>query len=279
MSPKLSSDKRLSYERDGILFPIDVLCPSEVARTRTGLEQIESNLGRRPKTEELHQLFLNYRWAYDLVTHPNVLDAVESVLGPNILLWATSVFAKQPHDPGFISWHQDATYWGLDSGKVTTAWIALTESSTENGCMRVVKESHKLAIQPHTETYAEDNLLSRGQEIAVEVAEEEATDVVLAPGQLSLHHVNIVHGSKANSSDTPRIGFVARYITPSVSQSGFQQPVILARGEDRHGHFQHMKRPPESTDASATLKKHLVTAREHATGIRETTGAFEEAEN
>jgi len=85
MSPKLSSDKTRSYERDGILFPISVLNPSEVTRMRTGLEQIESNLGRRPKTEELHQLFLNYRWAYDLVTHPNVLDAVESVLGPNIL--------------------------------------------------------------------------------------------------------------------------------------------------------------------------------------------------
>ena len=278
MSPKLTSDHSCSYDRDGILFPIDVLTPTEVERMRTGLAEIEATLGRRPKTEELHQLFLNYRWAWDLVTHPKVLDAVESVLGPDILLWATSVFAKQPHDPGFISWHQDATYWGLDSGNVTTAWIALTESSTENGCMRVVRESHKMSIQPHNETHADDNLLSRGQEIAVEVTEEEATDVVLAPGQMSLHHVNIVHGSKANPSDKPRIGFVARYITPSVSQNGFQQPVILARGEDRYGHFEHMKGPPDSSDPSSTLDKHLRTAREHATGISETSGAFEEAE-
>ena len=275
MSGSLSSEQSSSYENDGILFPIEVLSSEEVQRMRSGLAEIETGLGRPAKTEELHQLFLNYRWAYELVTHPKILDAVESILGPDIMLWGTSVFAKPPHDPGFISWHQDATYWGLDSGSITTAWIALSESSTENGCMRVVRESHKLSIQPHTETFAEDNLLSRGQEIAVEVSEEEATDVVLAPGQMSLHHVNIVHGSKPNFSNKPRIGFVARYMTPAVKQSGFQQPVILARGEDTFGHFEHMQTPPDSEDLSTTLKNHLRTAREHVTGIRETSGAYD----
>lgn len=279
MSAKLTPEQTVSYQNDGILFPIDVLEAEEVQRMRNGLAEIESNLGRPPKTEELHQLFLNYRWAYDLVTHPNILDAVESVLGPDIMLWATSVFAKPPHDPGFISWHQDATYWGLDSGSITTAWIALSESSIENGCMRVVRESQKLSIQPHKETFAEDNLLSRGQEIAVEVTDDEATDVVLAPGQMSLHHVNIVHGSKANFSDKPRIGFVARYMTPSVKQTGFQQPVILARGEDRFGHFEQMQGPPDSADAKTTLENQLRTAREHATGIRETEGAYDPSED
>ena len=278
MNGSLTSEQTNSYEKDGILFPIDVLTPAEVKRMRDGLSAIESCLGRTPKTEELHQLFLNFRWAYDLVTHPKVLDAVESILGPDILLWATSVFAKPPRDPGFISWHQDATYWGLDAGSITTAWIALTESSTENGCMRVVRESHKQSIQPHRETYASNNLLSRGQEIAVEVTEEEATDVVLAPGQMSLHHVNIVHGSKANFSDKPRIGFAARYMTPSVKQSGFQQPVILARGEDRFGHFEHMQGLPNSDDLSIATRKHLRTAREHTTGIRETSGAYDQSE-
>lgn len=275
MPAKLTSKQTESYENEGILFPIEVLSSTEVQRMQNGLAEIETGLGRQPKTEELHQLFLNYRWAYDLVTHPNILDAVESVLGPDILLWATSVFAKPAHDPGFISWHQDATYWGLDSGKVTTAWIALSESSTDNGCMRVVRESHKLSIQPHKETYADDNLLSRGQEIVVKVTEEEAADVVLAPGQMSLHHVNIVHGSKANFSDKPRIGFVARYMTPSVKQDGFQQPVILARGEDTFGHFEHMQAPPDSEDLTSTLQNHLRTAREHVTGIRETSGAYD----
>ena len=279
MIGSLTSEQSSSYENDGILFPVDVLSRAEVKRMRESLAAIESYLGRTPRTEELHQLFLNYRWAYDLVTHPKVLDAVESVLGPDILLWASSVFAKPPHHPGFISWHQDATYWGLDSGSITTAWIALSESSTENGCMRVVRESQKQSIQPHKETYAEDNLLSRGQEIAVEVTEEEATDVVLAPGQMSLHHVKIVHGSKANFSDKPRIGFVARYMTPSVRQSGFQQPVILARGEDRFGHFEHMQGPPNSDDLSIAARKHLRTAREHMAGIRESSGAYDPSED
>ncbi|MDG2166981.1 MAG: phytanoyl-CoA dioxygenase family protein [Opitutales bacterium] len=277
MQPNLTSEESKSYAMDGILFPIDVLSPEEVQRMQNGLAEIETRLGRQPKTEELHQLFLNYRWAYDLVTHSKVLDAVESVLGPDIMLWATSVFAIPLHDAGFISWHQDATYWGLDSGSITTAWIALSESSIENGCMRVVKASQKLSIQPHKETFAEDNLLSRGQEIAVEVTEEEATDVALAPGQMSLHHVNIVHGSKPNFSNKPRIGFVARYMTPSVKQNGFQQPVILARGEDKFGHFEHMKGPPDSSDLKTTLESHLRTAREHVTGIRETSGAYDQS--
>jgi len=275
MNPNLTSQEVGSYEKDGILFPIDVLSQAEVERMAAGFDEVVEGLGGRPKAEELHQLFLNFRWAYDLVTHPKILDAVEAILGPDVLLWATSVFAKPPRDPGFISWHQDATYWGLDSGNVVTAWIALTESSMDNGCMRVVAGSHKMTIQPHHETYQENNLLSRGQEIAVEVTEEEATDVVLKPGQMSLHHVNIVHGSIANSSDKRRVGFVARYITPSVKQSGYHQPVILARGKDDYGHFELMREPPNPDNWETAIERHIQTAREHVAGVRKNTGAYE----
>jgi non-heme Fe2+,alpha-ketoglutarate-dependent halogenase len=277
MASSLTPQQLNAYEAEGIIFPIDVLSGDEASRFINRLDETIALMGGNPKTENLHQLFLNFKWAYDLATHPKVLDAVESVLGPNLLLWATSVFAKQPHDPGFISWHQDGTYWGLDSGKVTTAWIALTESSVGNGCMRVVAGSQAMAIQPHHETYAEDNLLSRGQEIAVEVSEEEATDVVLAPGQMSLHHVNIVHGSNANTSDKKRIGFAARYITPSVKHSGYHQPVVLARGEDTHGNFNLLRDPPNNKDLNAAVESHLRTAREHATELRNTEGAFQKS--
>jgi ectoine hydroxylase-related dioxygenase (phytanoyl-CoA dioxygenase family) len=128
-----------AYEAEGILFPIEVFSGEEVSQFASQFEETCDHMDGNPKTEDLHQLFLDFKWAYDLATHPKVLDAVESVLGPNLLLWASSVFAKQVHDPGFISWHQDGTYWGLDSGKVTTAWIALTESSVDNGCMRVAR--------------------------------------------------------------------------------------------------------------------------------------------
>lgn len=274
MPGSLTSPEIDSYEREGILFPIEVLSCQEASGFLKQLDETYSLMGGNPKTEDLHQLFLNFRWAYDLATHPHVLDAIESVLGPDILLWATSVFAKRAHDPGFISWHQDATYWGLDSGNVTTAWIALTESSQANGCMRVVAGSQLLAIQPHKDTYAENNLLSRGQEIAVDVKEEEATDVVLAPGQMSLHHVNIVHGSRANTSDIRRVGFVARYLTPSVKHKGHHQPVVLARGNDRYGNFKLMEEPPPDRDLGAAVEAHLKTTREHLANLRRTEGAY-----
>ena len=131
-----------------------------------------------------------------------------------------------------------------------------------------------MAIQPHRETFAVDNLLSRGQEIAVDVSEEEATDVILAPGQMSLHHVNIIHGSNPNRSDDQRIGFAVRYITPDVlQQQGERQPAILARGQDRFGNFPLMKSPP-TLDPDAALATHIELSRKMIDSIRKTKGAF-----
>ena len=276
MPPSLRSTQIETYRQNGVLFPIQVLTPAEVHDARAQLEAIEEHLGGRPKAVDTHQLHLYFRWAYDLSTHPKVLDAVEGLLGPDLLVWATSVFTKYPRDDGFISWHQDATYWGLDSGNITTAWIALSESSTENGCMRVVEGSHKLPIQPHVDTYAENNLLSRGQEIAVKVDENDATDLVLAPGEMSLHDVNIIHGSNPNPSEKKRIGFTVRYITPEVKQSGEQHPVILARGKDPHGHFPRWDTPPPADqDLEEALRTHAEATRKHMEAVRKTKGAYE----
>ncbi|MDA2928598.1 phytanoyl-CoA dioxygenase family protein [Acidobacteria bacterium AH-259-O06] len=134
--PKRLSEAQISaYEENGVVFPIPVLTSEEVSRFRTKVEELEARLGGKPKAVELAQSHLHFRWAYELSTHPAVLDAVEDVLGPNILVWTTSIFAKHPHDASYISWHQDGTYWGLDSTRLTSAWIALTDSRVENGCM------------------------------------------------------------------------------------------------------------------------------------------------
>src|SRR4029453_15391031 len=154
---------------------------------------------------------LLFTWLAELVRHPSVLDAVEDVLGPDILCWNTSFFTKEARSPGFVSWHQDATYWGLSEPDVVTAWVAFTESTPANGNMRVIPGSHRAPV-PHVDTFHPDNLLSRGQEIAVEVDESRAVDIVLAPGEMSLHHVLMVHGSGANLSGDRRIGFAIRYI-------------------------------------------------------------------
>ncbi len=243
----LSTEQVEQYDRDGILFPIPVLSRDEVARFRAAFEELEACLRDKPKAARLSQTHLYFRWAYDLVTHPKILDAVEDVLGPDILIWTTSIFPKHPHDPAYISWHQDGTYWGLDSTQVTTAWIALSDSTVENGCMRVVKGSHKQDILPHIDTYAEHNLLSRGQEVQVEVKEEDATDVVLKAGEMSLHHVRIIHGSNPNRSDIKRVGFAIRFTTPKTKQIGERPIAVLARGRDDDHHFDLLKEPPHYT--------------------------------
>jgi ectoine hydroxylase-related dioxygenase (phytanoyl-CoA dioxygenase family) len=177
---------------------------------------------------------------------------VEPILGPNLLCWGGSFFAKKPHDPGFVTWHQDSTYWGLSRPDIVTAWIALTPSTAANGCMRVIPGSHTSDQLPHRDTFAEDNLLTRGQEIAVEVDESKAVDIVLGPGEFSLHHVRLVHGSKPNTSDVPRIGFAIRYLPTDVRQiSGHPDSATLVRGTDEYGHFLPEPAPREDFDPDA----------------------------
>lgn len=261
MSKVLSDAEVERYGEAGILFPIRVLSAAEAATYCDACNDLERRLGGKPRAVELTQTHLHFPWAYELVTHPRVLDAVEDVIGPDIVVWSTSIFAKHPHDPGYISWHQDGTYWGLNSTQVTTAWIALSESTVENGCMRIVAGTHREPVHPHRDTYATNNLLSRGQEIEVQVSEDEATDVVLAAGEMSLHHVNIIHGSNANGSDVKRVGYAIRYVTPEVEQAGQRPRAVLARGKDDFGHYELCGPPPERDMDTAVAEMKEATAR------------------
>jgi len=222
-------------------------CDHFLFYTRENEEGLKGLLPRE-KLGFLIETHLFLTWAHRLVSHPRVLDAVESVLGPNIMVWNSHWFPKFPGDRAFVSWHQDATYWGLTPPNATTAWIALSESTPENGCLRVVPGTHKPPLLPQRETYAPDNMLSRGQEIAVEVDEDQVVDLPLHPGEFSLHHIGIVHGSGPNHSKGPRIGLAVRYISPDVVQSGSQRDmVVLVRGEDKYGHFDLVKPPQEDS--------------------------------
>ncbi len=261
------------YEKSGIGFPVSVLKAAEVDYFRSAVEELQEALGGKPSAEDMAQTHIAFKWAHQLVTHTKILDAVEMLIGPNLLVWSTSIFAKYPRDPGFISWHQDGTYWGLDSYEVATAWVALTNSTVENGCMRVVPGSHRQPIHKHVDTYAENNQLSRGQEIAVDVDEKDALEVVLNDGEMSLHHVNIIHGSNANSSDGKRIGFVIRYITPSTRQSGHSQPVTLVRGIDEYGHFDLITEGP-TVGIKEGLATHQKNTRALMESLRKTKGAY-----
>jgi non-heme Fe2+,alpha-ketoglutarate-dependent halogenase len=238
------------YARDGYVFPISVLSPGDARQYREQLERAERDLGGPLRGVYRIKPHLLFTWLADLVRHPSVLDAVEDVLGPDILCWNTSFFTKEARSPGFVSWHQDATYWGLSEPDVVTAWVAFTESTPANGNMRVIPGSHRAPV-PHVDTFHPDNLLSRGQEITVEVDESRAADIVLQAGEMSLHHVLMVHGSGANPSGDRRIGFAIRYIPTRIRQTGGpRDSATLVRGTDAFGHFELEPRPDADLEPS-----------------------------
>ena len=251
--PKLLSEEEVAtYQRRGIVFPIPVVSKEEMARFRDAYENFCEQLGSRPNAAQSRNPHLFHRWAYDLATHPRVLDAIEQIIGPNILVHHASLFCKYPHDGAFVSWHQDGYYLELNEPLLVSAWIALSDSNVANGCMRVVPESHRNGRAKHSSSaISEKNLLPSGLEIACEVDERDATDVVLRAGEMSLHHVNLVHGSNPNHSAEPRLGFAVRYVAPSVRQAVASVPTILARGRDDEGYFGHLESPPTSSFAEA----------------------------
>jgi non-heme Fe2+,alpha-ketoglutarate-dependent halogenase len=246
------------YEENGYLCPLPVFTDGETARFRKQFdeytEQHKDRLSKfipRERRAVYGLTHLELPWVYEMASHPKVLDAVEGAIGPNILVWASDWFVKFPHDAAFISWHQDGAYWGLRPPKVATAWIALSASTEENGCMRVMPGTQRTQF-PQRDTYARDNALSRGQEIALEVDEALSVPLILAPGEMSLHHIGIAHGSKANTSDHPRIGLAVRYIAPEVVQGGRERQIVqLVRGVDEHGNFEIVGPPTDPVSASA----------------------------
>jgi non-heme Fe2+,alpha-ketoglutarate-dependent halogenase len=253
MGRTLSEAEIAGYRQNGYFFPIPVLSLDEARAYRSRLEAAEAAAGGSLPGPYRHKPHLVYTWAQELIRHPKILDAVEEVIGPDILAWETVFFTKEPRTEDYISWHQDITYWGLDQeGDVVTAWVALSPSNPESGCMRVVPGTHLKDVVAHRDTFSERNMLSRGQEIAVDVDEDHAVDLVLRPGQMSLHHVKIFHGSHQNRSADRRIGFAIRFLPPHVKQGvGPADSATLVRGNDRFGYFEHEPAPASDLDPAA----------------------------
>lgn len=233
-----------AFKRDGYHFPLRVIAEDEAAGYRQQIEAFESVHGLVMKTPYRNKPHLVFRWASELIRNPRILDAVEDLLGPDLLVWGSSFFIKEPHDPAYVSWHQDSTYWGLSHPDIVTAWVALSVSDLPNGAMRVMPGSHLKDQLPHKDTFAGDNLLTRGQEVAVEVDEKQAVDLILSPGEMSLHHVRMVHGSEPNRADYRRIGIAIRYVPTYVRQTaGPKDYAMLVRGVDRFHHFDYERAP------------------------------------
>jgi non-haem Fe2+, alpha-ketoglutarate-dependent halogenase len=242
--PKILSQAQIdAFWRDGCVFPVRVMPRDEAIAIREKLEAFEAKAGGPLKGDLRHKTHLLFPWLNDLVHHERIVDAIEDLYGPDLLCWTTNFFIKEARNPAFVSWHQDSTYWGLNRPDVVTAWFALSDSNASNGAMGFVPGTHKADQIPHRDTFDRDNLLTRGQEVAVDVDESQAVTITLEPGEISLHHVRLVHGSPANPSNDRRIGFAIRYIPTSVSQIAGRDSATLVRGVDRFHHFDLEPRP------------------------------------
>ncbi|MEL7259133.1 MAG: phytanoyl-CoA dioxygenase family protein, partial [Pseudomonadota bacterium] len=248
------------YWRDGYLCPIPVMNAAEAATLRTELEALEAEwldngLPLPLNTYKRINSHCVIPMAHQIAADPRVLDVIEGVLGPDILIWSVEFFIKEPQTNAIVSMHQDLTYWGFGAvDQLCTAWIALSPATSASGCMDFVKGSHKNPILPHEDTYDDNNLLSRGQEIRVEVAPEDKVAAELQPGQMSLHHGLMIHGSGPNVSDDRRIAVAIRYCTPNIAQEvAAKDYAILARGADRTGNFINFTPPraPFTTESLA----------------------------
>ncbi len=246
----LTQAQSARYWEDGFLFPLSVFSEQEASEIRAKFEGIErdwreADLPLPLNTYKRVNAHLVMPMAARIALDARVLDVVQGVLGPDIMVWSAEFFVKEPHTKHTVGMHQDLTYWGMgETPDQVTAWIALSPATVESGCMDFVRESHKNPILPHNDTYSETNLLSRGQEIAVEVADEDKTHIELKPGQMSLHHGLTIHGSGPNRSDDRRIGLAIRYLNPNARQLVAERDYAMpARGRDAQGNFVHVEPP------------------------------------
>lgn len=254
----LSDDQVDQYWEDGYLFPIPVFSAAEAMAYRAELEQIEQVWRNAELPRPLAQYLRVHTHcvmplAAKLAMNPAVLDVVEGIIGPDIMIWGAEFFIKDANSPHIVTMHQDLTYWGFgETSDQVTAWIALSPSTVASGCMDLVRASHKQPILPHTDTMAANNMLSRGQEIDVEVSDDDITHVELQPGEMSLHHGKCIHGSGPNNSSDRRIGFAIRYINPQArQQSKAREYAMLARGVDRTQSFMHYAPPARMFDPAS----------------------------
>lgn len=255
MTGGLSAEQVAQYQRDGFLFPVDCLTADEVQYFRGRLEAFErqqgDTFGRLPDLvrSKSHLLFT---WMDELVRHPKVLDAVESLIGPNILIYHLTSWLKEPNEPSHVSWHQDGTYFGLEPFDQVTAWIALTDATPEMGCIKIIPGSQVIGQRPHRDTSVPGNLLSRGQTIEARLDYTQYVLMPLRAGQISLHHTHVVHASEPNRTAGRRIGIGVSYIPPHCRLvNDMRVTAALVRGRDEYGHFDLEPRPAGDFDAAS----------------------------
>ena len=254
----LTKEQIEQYHDQGFISPIRVISEQEALSIKNELEQVEAEFPEEINAENRNNLHLSFAFLDKLAHNKIIVDAIEDLIGPNISLWASVMFIKEPSSKHYVSWHQDATYMGLDSMNFPTPWIALSPSNKETGCMTMISGSHKLKIQEHEDTFAENNILTRGQVIQ-NVDESRAVDLILEPGEMSIHHGAVIHGSQPNKVNQRRIGFsLQSYMPNDVSQVVGRNIWTHVRGqkrEDKDGLM--LDRPRFNMDPTTVAQRKL----------------------
>ena len=248
-----SEEIRTRYQSDGFVFPVDVLSPSEATSYRERLETIEQQYRPTLPVERYLKFDPHYLLPLidELVRLPRLLDLAATFLGPDLLISNTNIFLKEPNSPDHVTWHQDMRYIGLDGDDFLTVWLAFSSATEENGCMQFLQGSHRERMEHH-DTYGENNMLTRGQSIVDDIEPARIANVLLDPGQASIHHGWMAHASGPNHSDERRLGLVVRYMAPHLKQTVAERDYgMLVRGEDRYQHFVSPPRPKQNFEPEA----------------------------
>lgn len=239
----LSPQQVDKYREAGFLSGIRIAKTDDAVRYRQMFDELEATEGREKARIGLLDRHFDVPFIRELATNPHLLDCVESLLGPNLLLLATHFFCKFGPEEKFVAWHQDVTYWGLEPPCALTVWYAVDDSDRENGCMRVIPGSHSEGIREHGTAEQEGNLLSINQEVPIRDAEEKsAEDLILRAGEVSIHDGTLIHGSLPNRSNRRRCGLTLRYVPTAVkpvalNSMGKRWNAVLVRGLDEYHNF------------------------------------------
>jgi chlorinating enzyme len=255
MPKLLSSTQVQTYERDGFVFPVDVLSADEVRSHRRELEDWERQRGALIDFPEKSKSYLLFNWADQLVHHPRILDAVEDVIGPDILVYHSTLFVKEARTPAYVRWHQDSTYFYLQPHLHVTAWVALSEASVKAGCMQALPGSHRWGAFEHDDRPEPMNMIRRGQGISGRFDDAQGQFMPVAAGQMSLHHTDLVHASGGNDTDDRRLGYAISYIPAHVRPVGAVRPSALRVRGRSHGHFIEEERLVQA-DSEAARSRH-----------------------
>lgn len=262
---RLTPEDVAFYRREGYLAPVPVMPPADMAQRLELLEQLQAERAGRLAPMHNIKVHLLVPWLWDLVKDPRILDPVEDLLGPDLLCWAAGFFDKRAGEPQHVPWHQDASYWGLSAPEALTAWVAFTPSGPQNGGMRVSPRTHGSVLR-HVHTRDTTNMLPGRETLAVPIDEAAAVDIVLQPGEMSLHHVLIAHGSQANRSDRRRCGLAIRYIAGHLTKlRGPRGTATLVRGRD-HGNFD-LEQAPEGAFHPDAAARYAAIARIWMRGV------------